>query len=279
MLSRLFVLTVNRVPIWLALRLCKLVSGFREESLEFNVSGGVLQTSNRQGLTHFSGTPRRGLAYLTNGLKSRGRKLAEQYLIHEIGSPIETVVDVGANSGDLLLALPDSVKAYLGFEPISEEFSALVKNCEQRNLNYPMNVALSNTSGEVEIYVSTGAGDSSLVQPANGYSEKRKVESIRLDDLLEAGAFKDFQFIDLLKVEAEGFEPEILLGANKFVKLCRWITVDGGPERGPDSLTTIENCTNFLTSVGFSLVSLNLASRKGVGLFRNDSLARGGEKF
>lgn len=278
MLSRLFVLTVNKVPIWFALILCKFISGFREESLEFKVSGGVLQASNREGLTHFSGTPRRGLAYLTNGLKSRGRKLAEQYLLHQIDSPIETVVDVGANSGDLLLALPDSVRAYLGFEPIFEEFSALVKNCEQRNMNYPMNVALSNTSGEVQIYVSTGAGDSSLIKPANGYSEKRKVEATRLDDLLEAGTFKDFQFIDLLKVEAEGFEPEILLGAQEFVKLCRWITVDGGPERGPDSLTTIENCTNFLASVGFSLVSINMTSRQGVGLFRNDSLLKSGEQ-
>ena len=53
--------------------------------------------------------------------------------------------------------------------------------------------------------------------------QKKKVA--RLDNF-------NFKKIKLLKVEAEGAEPEVLLGTAKILKRIEFISVDCGPERG-----------------------------------------------
>lgn len=219
---------------------------------------------------HFAGTIPRGLEFLTNGLSERGAALHRHYFLSQVSGTIRTVIDVGANSGDLLLALPDEVEEYLGVEPIEEEYQALEKNCHLRNFSQPLKIAASNSEGTLEFFVSTLGGDSSAIQPANGFTERRTVPAASMDSILRSGNLqKKFNTVDLLKVEAEGFEPEVLEGCIETIGRCRWVVVDGGPERGPNSETTIENCTNMLVGHGFELVALSLKRRPGVGLFRN----------
>ena len=52
--------------------------------------------------------------------------------------------------------------------------------------------------------------------------------------------------IKLLKLEAEGYEPEILLGANKILDKIEYIAIDGGYERGKNSEETLSSQLNFL---------------------------------
>ena len=55
--------------------------------------------------------------------------------------------------------------------------------------------------------------------------------------------------IKLLKIEAEGNEPEVLQGSKKFLKLIKFIAIDGGPERGLKKETTIEFAKDYLLKV------------------------------
>jgi len=57
--------------------------------------------------------------------------------------------------------------------------------------------------------------------------------------------------IRLLKVEAEGAEPEVLLGAVPVFAQIDYITVACGPERGPDRTCTDEECASILKEHGF----------------------------
>lgn len=269
MISRMFVHAVHSLPLRIAVIFCNFLALARRRNVRFRVKGELLVSSSGS-QKHFAGTPRRGLELLTNGLAQRGSRLRMAYLLEYIPGPIETVIDIGANSGDFLLALPGQPVEYLGIEPIREELNALQKNTELRNLRDPINVAASDQMGTLTIYVSRKGGDSSIIQPSSGWTETRKVTGMPLDQILsDNGLVRAFSQIDVLKVEAEGFEPEVLKGSTLSLSVCRYVVVDGGPERGPQSETTIEECANFLIDRGFKLVRINLDFRPGVALFEN----------
>ena len=41
----------------------------------------------------------------------------------------------------------------------------------------------------------------------------------------------------MLKIDAEGHEPEVLLGGEKVLENVKWITIDAGPERLGETTT------------------------------------------
>lgn len=47
------------------------------------------------------------------------------------------------------------------------------------------------------------------------------------------------------------FEPKILRGSKSLLQICKWVVVDGGPDRGQAHETTIERCSNLLFAQGF----------------------------
>ena len=73
--------------------------------------------------------------------------------------------------------------------------------------------------------------------------------------------------VKLLKLEAEGAEPEILYGIGDKLKLIEYISADVGFERGIKEESTLVPVTNYLLENNFELISL------GIGrlslLFRN----------
>jgi len=125
---------------------------------------------------------------------------------------------------------------------------------------------LSNESGRLSFYISSGTADSSLIEPPS-YSERVDVDVISLSEL-----FVDLK-IDrcrLFKLEAEGFEPEILDGAAAVLPMIDYISIDGGPERGMGEEKTFCNLANKLLDNDFEMVDINGPQYRA--LFRNKSL-------
>ena len=79
----------------------------------------------------------------------------------------------------------------------------------------------------------------------------------------------NFQNIKLLKLEAEGYEPEVLMGSLKTLKNIQYISVDYGNERGVEQESTKVEVTNYLFNNNFELVA-DSKNRK-IGLFQNRS--------
>ena len=125
-------------------------------------------------------------------------------------------------------------------------------------------MALSNKNSYLKFYLKSDTGDSSLIRPANGYSKTLEVKTLTLNKFFTDRNFKD---VKLLKVEAEGYEPEILQGSLKILKHVKYIAVDGTPERGIHNDSTIDFAIDFLKSNNFELISLK--SNNYVGLFKN----------
>ena len=193
---------------------------------------------------------KRGFWLYREGIIARGDFLFKSYCLQNITfKKNDKVIDCGANSGDLFLKFIDLIEHenYIAIEPNPSDFELLKMNVGNKPIL--INKALGNKNDTMKFYVSTQNADSSLIEPLE-YTEIVNVEVIRLDYLLDKLSINS---VKLLKIEAEGFEPEILKGLGNKINLCEYIAVDGGYERGINSEQTFTNITNFLLANNFTL--------------------------
>jgi len=218
---------------------------------------------NEQSTRYYFLNRSRGFTLYRNGLKARGEFLFKSYCLQNISfTQNDVVIDCGANSGDLFLELESRIlaKNYIAIEPSLKDFHILQLNVKNAML---LNFALGEENGEVDFYLSTAGADSSIIEPKN-WTEKTKCNVRRLDSLLSEMAIKK---IKLVKIEAEGFEPEVLRGLSGALNFIEFIAVDGGPERGRFESQTFSDCANFLITNGFRMIDTYLPWNRA--LFKN----------
>lgn len=204
-------------------------------------------------LFRYFGEMTRGFDFYARSIRKRGRVLADSYCLKHVKfSSDDVVIDCGANYGDLHLYLRDKINEqnYIAIEPGPIEFKCLLNSLPKaRNLN----LGLSNSDGKLDFYLCSKSGDSSLIKPKN-YTEIVKVGVRTLDSLADELKITKCK---LLKLEAEGWEPEILDGAKEFIKICDYVAIDGGLERGENEEATFPAINNFLMKNGFEMIDIN----------------------
>jgi FkbM family methyltransferase len=195
-----------------------------------------------------------------SGLEHRSIKILTDYLVQDLVlNENDIVLDIGANNGDFLLGLSALQKnlKYYGFEPGKYEFKCLEKNVKQINqlldTNHQVfNLALGNYKGTGTFYYDPEFGDSSLIANSKFVDEY-------IVDVECLGAFWRENInkkIKLMKLEAEGFEPEILEGTGDLLEHVEYVTVDVGFERGENQESTGPDVTNYLFSKNFELIRI-----------------------
>lgn len=202
----------------------------------------------------------RGFSVYRNGINNRGNFLFSSYCLDKISfDRNDVVIDCGANYGDLMLKLKNyiNVENYVALEPNPSDFEVLKLNYSNSTL---INKALGKSNNILPFYVSTEQGDSSLVKP-KGFSEEIEVQVVTLDSLIND---LNIHKVKLLKVEAEGYEPEILEGTGSNLKKIQYVAVDGGYERGENNEQTFTNVTNFLIKSGFNILDINFSQYRAL---------------
>ena len=211
------------------------------------------------------------LKYFLNGIGPRGRMLFDEYLLGQV--PFEdgdTIVESGGNDGDFSLALRETGRrlSLISFEPSPREYRTLVRNLERMpflDSAEAHQLALWNRSGEtLPFYVKSATADSSVLA-IDDASEVIEVETVRLDEVLPRRRYR------LLKLEAEGAEPEILEGATGILDCFEYVTADVGFERGLSQDSTLPQVANLLIRHGFRAV--HFGAPRHVMLFVNETLA------
>lgn len=197
-----------------------------------------------------------------HGMAARARDMGDAYFLDLVSfRDGDRVVDCGANVGDLKLWFDLNAKdiEYVGVEPAPLEFECLSENVAPAQA---LNLGLWNTESTLEFYISSRNADSSFFRPET-FTDKRQVPTQRLDQLIEGP-------IRLLKLEAEGAEPEVLEGCGALLDSIDYISADLGFERGPEQESTLPAVANFLLVRGFEIVTF----RQGriVVLFRRINL-------
>lgn len=201
-----------------------------------------------------------------SGIAKRIETLADEYLLKaEMVAEGKVFVDVGANVGELALWGEPLGARYLGFEPDPETFAALEKNVKNGRV-FP--IALGEVPEKRTLFLKSQTADTSLVRPSawNQGDESLEVQVEQLDTVL--GQALPTGNIDVLKVEAEGFEPEILVGAQQTLKRTLFLAVDAGPER--DGRTTLPAVLDILVPSGFRLIEKHPARQ--TYLFKNQTV-------
>ena len=203
-----------------------------------------------------------GQAYYAckRGIIRRTQILGDCYFLPLITfEPGDLVVDCGANVGELKFYFTENelLIEYIGIEPSPLEYACLKENVAP---SQTLNIGLWDSDGELDFFVSSQMADSSFIEPPT-YEKIIKVETKRLDSLLANRKIK------LLKLEAEGAEPEVLYGCEKILDRIEYISADVGFERGVNQTSTLAAVTNYLLSNGFELVDVQ--ERRLTALFRN----------
>lgn len=212
----------------------------------------------------FIARPRRVRRY-SRGISARLDTLADEYLLRRVNfSDGDYVVDCGANVGEVgawLRRKGENIKI------ISVEPEKLEAECCDLNVydGQPGTIrkALWNEDTKLSFYSNNDSGDSSAFKAAECASVQI-VESTTLTAIMGSG---QIPVLKLLKLEAEGAEPEILSGAEDCLHRIEYIAADLGPERGPSHETTAAAAINFLVSRNFEVVDVRAG--RLVCLFRN----------
>ena len=202
---------------------------------------------------------KQGLYAYGKGFKKRKNELLSTYLIKNLEfEDDDVVIDIGANNGDFYLCFDKKIK-YFAYEPSPLVFSNLEYNIKNQNL---FNKGLSNSAdNKIDFYLKDEFGDSSIL-PINDYTKKISIETTTLDKEID----KIQQKIKLIKLEAEGFEPEILQGLKKNLNSVQYITIDCGFERGIKQESTLTECSNYLLNNNFEMI--DFGSPRIVTLFK-----------
>ena len=142
----------------------------------------------------------------------------ETQLILRQANKGDVIVDVGANIGYYTVLLADKVGKrgnVYAFEPDKTNFEILVKNIKANKLEnvVAVNAAVGSKNETKTLYVSKdNLGDHKLFNDQFLKSNVQKTKIIKLDDFV-----KDIK-INLLKIDTQGWEPEVISGAKKIIE-------------------------------------------------------------
>ena len=189
------------------------------------------------------------------GFEHAGKRMWNRYKVDELISNVEpkTIIDIGSNIGEFSYyankKFLNKVKIF-AFDPDPIATQCFKNNLSGVKLSFNM-LALSNRLGDEDFYLKTESADSSLHKPT-GESVRIKTKITSLDQF-----FHDQILTQpvLLKMDAEGHEPEVLLGGISTLKCIKWVTIDAGLERYGES--TSRDVIRILLEQGFSVVNVS----------------------
>ena len=143
----------------------------------------------------------------------------------------DTIIDCGAFVGGFSIACAKTAELLIAIEPSAKNYWSLERNLRGYDNVLVLRSALGDKPGISKLNCSTSDVEHSLMVPDDQSIEHQETVSVlTIEDLVKTIGISK---IDFLKVEAEGYEPEIITGMEHISP--RKIAVDVSPERGGDS--------------------------------------------
>ena len=139
-------------------------------------------------------------------------------------------IDIGANKGEYSLKLLQETNSnVVAFEPLPKAFDQLSKLKEDYSLRFePYNFGIGSKQEKMKFHYGEDDELGSFSTEVNqvefiGNNNKNSIEVdvISLDHFYEKTLREKYNELDLIKVDTEGFEMEVLLGAQKTIKAIR----------------------------------------------------------
>jgi FkbM family methyltransferase len=176
-------------------------------------------------------------------------------------APGQTAVDVGANLGfvtTMLASIVGPEGRVLSFEPSPTVFEKLRKTVGANRLEQviPFNVGCGSSSSIMQLNRVTDSSGNASIVAAGADAQEIRVE--RLDDVAEVWAAQ----VSLLKIDTEGYEPEVLRGAERLIAEHRPIIY---LEMGGDYVDSTHESIELLGQAGYGIDHVRSTDWTSVG--------------
>ena len=149
------------------------------------------------------------------------------WICQQIVQEGDTVIDIGANIGQvsvLLSKLVGSEGKVYSFEPNPELYDGLNKVIERNKISNVTlySVALGRVEGNLTLRIpKINRGKGSLVRHTKVNNEDVDIINVPVQTLSETLEDEQIKSIELIKIDVEGFEAEVLGGAEKILENIR----------------------------------------------------------
>lgn len=161
------------------------------------------------------------------------------------------VIDVGANIGSTLLSMlnKNSNASFVAFEPSNYCFKKLKKATRLlAQKGEIFQVAVGSRSGNQDLYDAENpihSGSASLINYKGLTSPVPQVNVVTLDDYIGSLSGMDYKRLSLIKIDTEGFEAEVILGAKEVLSRREFdvIVVEVSPNFG--DISWVENLHSY----------------------------------
>ena len=121
-------------------------------------------------------------------------------------------------------------------------------------------MCVGDANREIDFYLSSSGADSSVYQPPN-FESKVSVKQIRLDSIID-------ERVKLIKIDTEGSELEVVIGALNLLPRVEYVAIDLGFEKGVLQESTAPEVIDLLYQNNFKLFKIAKNERF---LFKNTS--------
>jgi FkbM family methyltransferase len=240
-------------------KISKYQSNLSNDLYLISMTDGKLLIQNRTRISRFI----RGKDYAN-------KRLINQYIFTQdisdlkVMQPGNCVLDIGSNIGEFAIGIATFTNCtkIFAFEPDPIAFECLTYNINHSNYQdriVPMPIALSGKTGRQNFYLSTEEANSSLFKPKE-FNSSISVDCMRGDHFINNSKI---EIIEILKMDAEGYEPEVLEGFGLLINRINFFAIDAGPER--DGKSTDGEVKRILSNT-VSKVSLSASMGKRIFL-------------
>jgi FkbM family methyltransferase len=186
----------------------------------------------------------------------------DMHAFRSLIAPGQTVVDVGANMGfvtAMLASLVGPDGRVVSLEPAPATFAKLQKTIAVNGLSQVVacNVAAgAGAATELLRQVNRSSGNGSLVAPTGERAVEIRVQA--LDDLPELRGTT----VSLIKIDTEGYEPQVLTGARRLIERDRPVIYI---EMGGDYVDSTLESIRLLSDAGYETAHVRSVDWSQVG--------------
>ena len=189
---------------------------------------------------------------------------------------VNTLIDVGSNKGQFGLIARKffpNIKIH-SFEPQLDELNKQKKILGNNNLSY-YNIALGNNEKTSEIYITKRKDSSSLLKPVETANKKyltKETKKIKVQKLNNISILKNIERPSILKLDVQGFELEVLKGADQLLNIIDYIIAEVSFVKIYENQVNANELVNFLNSKFFEVKTRCNLSKIDEKSFQEDIL-------
>lgn len=177
----------------------------------------------------------------------------------------DQIIDVGANSGQF-----STVASYLypnakidSFEPLPNLYPKIKKKFESNKNITTHNLALGNEEGAIKFNQYKYGHMSSIldISSQNSHFPREENDLVQIEVAIKtldsmALVNKETKGVTLLKLDVQGYELEVLKGANETMKYIDYIIIEANLEQLYSNQPSFNVVNNYLNSKGFEMAGM-----------------------